>query len=261
MKLHYLLLLMLISQSIYSQNNYFLKDFYLTDETKVICLTNYSDSLQLNKRFTFYCKDQNEVAKIFNSFKVGEKVKEIYDTNAVNLYVLKGKEILSFQMLINPLNSNVNTDVFGHYGYYSFDTTYLINANRKYPISYKAKWLTFDTKKEFKEFIEAHKNDTTLLCYQDNTHQYPGMGMIYYSNDKTTTTPQEAYKLLIKTFNKINSIDEAYLIGILLEKGNVMSFNYQIECSKLLFDKFDNPNYTKGEWMQNKYQLLTYWKE
>ncbi len=261
MKLHHLLLLMLISQSTYSQNNYFLKDFYLTDETKIICLTEYSDSLQLNKRFTFYCKDQNEVAKIFNSFKVGEKVKELRDTNAVNLYVLKGKEILPFQMVINPQNSNLNTNVFGQYGYYSFDTTYLINANRKYPISYKAKLLTFDTKKEFKGFIAAHKNDTSLLCYQDNTSRYPGMGMIYFSNDKTTTTTIEAYKLLVKTFNKLNSGMEDILLGVLLEDGYVMSFNYQIECSKSLYDKFDNPNFTKGEWIQNKYQLLTYWKE
>lgn len=261
MKFHYLLLLLLLSKNTYSQKDLLFRKIKVTEETKLICLTDHLDTLQLRKRFTFYCGDQNQVATIFNSFKVGEKVHQIGEGNEVHIYILKGKEIQPIQIMINPKYTNVNTDVFGEFEYYSFDTSQLINAHKYYPIAYKAKWLTFDTKKEFDDFITVHRNDTTLLCYEDNTNEYAGSGIGYVTKDKTTTIAPEAEKFLGKAFKKITSNEEDYSIGLLFDEGNIKSFKYHVECSKTLFDKLENPKFTKGKWRQNKFELLTYWRE
>ena len=228
---------------------------------QLICVTDHLDSFQLNKRFSFYCDNLIKVTDIVRTFKVGKEVSQIGEGNEIHIYILKGKEVQPIQVMINPRYQNVNTDVLGEFNYYFFDTTQLKNANKKYPISYKAKWLTLDTKEEFDSFIQSHLFDTTLLCYEDNTLEYEGSTIIYIKKDKEINTAPKGEKLIENAFKKLTPNEDDYSIGLLFDEGNVSQYKFEIECSKELFDKLNSVKFQKGKWTQNKFELLTYWRD
>lgn len=261
MKFYIALTFVLLTTKLCAQKDLLFKKVKLSDSLGLICLTDYLDSLQQNKRFSFYCNSQNEVTDIFQTFKVGKIVPQIGESKEVHIYILKGKEIQQIQIVINPRYQNVNTDVLGEFNYYFFDTTQLLDAHKKYPISYKAKWLTFDTKQQFDNFIQTHNSDSTFLCYEDNTLEYPGSGIIYVKKDKDINTSPKAEKLLENAFKRLTPNEDDYSIGLLFDEGNVSQYKYEIECSKELFDKVNNAKFIKGRWIQNKFELLTYWRD
>ncbi len=223
-------------------------------------MTDHLDSLQLNKRFTFYCKDQTEVADIFKTFTVGKKASQVGEANEVHVYILKGKEIQPIQIVINPKHQNVNTDVLGDYEYYSFDTAQLGSAHRKYPLSYKAKWLTFNTKKEFDDFIKAHQNDARLLCYEDNTLEYGGTGKILIQQDNVVKDGFKGVSYIESVLRKLTNNSDEYSVGF-LPTENRQLFAFEVQCSKELYDKIKDTSCIKKGWQMNKFELLTYWKE
>jgi len=251
----------LLTTKVSSQNNLMFKKLKLSDSIHLLCVTDHLDSLQLNQRFSFYCNNINEVMDIFRTFKVGKKVQEIGQRDGAHIYILKGKEVQPIQIVINPRYQNVNTDVLGDFNYYFFDTTQLLEAHKKYPVSYKAKWLTLDTKQEFNNFIQLHRYDPTLLCYEDNTLEYEGSGIIYINKEDAGNNAEKGEKLLNAAFKKLTSTEDDYSIGLLFDERNTLRYKFKIECGKALFDKVKNIKFQKGKWTQNKFELLTYWKD
>lgn len=254
--------LFLLSTKLFCQSDLLFKKLKVSDSTKLLCVTDYFDSQQINKRFSFFCDNKREVLDIVKSFRVGKRVPEIGEGKEIHIYVLKGKEVQQIQVLINPRYRNVNTDVLGQFNYYFFDTTQLLLAHKKYPVFYKTKWLTFGTKKELDIFIKSFRNDNNLLCYQDNTAVYPGSGIIYINKDKDVNSARKGEMLLENAFSKLKATDEKdYSIGLLFDESGSSSYKFRVECSKELFDKINNPKLQKGKWVEYKYELLTYWRD
>jgi hypothetical protein len=259
MKLFFLLTLIIwTSSNIYSQDELF-KKVKFTDSTRLICVTDHLDSIQVNKRFSFYCQIGTQVKDILNTFKVGKKVREIGEGNEIHIYILKGQEVQPIQILINPRYENVNTDVLGDFEYYSFDTTQLVKAHAKYPISYQAKWLTFDTQKEFSDFISIHQADTSLLCYEDNTLEYVGTGKILIQKDNVVPDGFKGTSYIEHLLKKVTNKEE-YSVGFLPTEDRQV-FTFEVQCSKELYDKLADKRCIKKGWTNNKFELLTYWRK
>ncbi len=89
MKVKLIILILLAQSSIYAQNNLLFNKISQNDSLKIICVTNYLDKTQINKRFSFYCDNKTDVSNVLKTFKVGNKTKEIGENNWVDIFFSK----------------------------------------------------------------------------------------------------------------------------------------------------------------------------
>ncbi len=254
------ILFLFLSLSSYAQKQKLFSKLKLEPDLKLICVTDRFDSLQKNKRFTFYCDNADAIDNVMSSFEIGGPAPQDAVANLINLYILKGKEVIRKQILFNTSYNSVITDLKGEYNAYYFDTSQLRRMNRLYPIEHKAVWVTFDSKSELDDYLRKHENNDSFLCFQDNTHELPGVGAVYVRKNSQLSNVSKCETLLEKEISKHTRKDD-YSVGLLFDEGNVDEIKFEVECSKELFQKITNPSFRKGPWRQNKIQLLTYWKK
>ncbi len=256
-----LVLLFLVSSFCYSQNTQLFKKVKQSDYLKIICLTDHLDSLQINNKFSFFCEKPEEVKDVLSTFFVGDKTRQIGEGNEMHIFLLRNKEIQPGQILINPRYSNVNTNVLGNFEYYTFDTIQLTNSHKKYPVNYTCKRITFDSKKEFDFFLSVHKNDSSLLCFQNWTQPYAGTGIITIKKDKVVKDGFKGEDYLDAILKKLVSNENDYSIGFIPKEFNNDIYTFEVDCSKEVFDKIQDERCQKQGWTMSKFELLTYWRK
>ncbi len=174
-------------------------------------------------------------------------------------FLLKGKEVQSVQIVVYPSRGNINTDVLGSYAYYTFDTTQLLDAHKKYPINYFVKLLIWNKKQEFLDFLSLHKNDSNLLCYQNNTLEHDGIGTIIIQKDDNITDFIKAENYVATILEKITKNENEYLIGF-VPRPNKSIFTIEVQTSNEIYDKIRDNLLKVMPWESNKIQVLTYWR-
>lgn len=243
---------------LYAQNRLLLQKIVPTEDMKIIGLTDRFDSLQENNKFSFYCSTKVAVQSIRKELAIGGIVKQEGWNNELHIFIIKGKEIQPIQVMVNPRLNNVNTDVLGDFNYYSFDVRQLEAAHKKYPVNYICKWLSFDIRKEMDDFILVHKNDPALLCFSDVTADLPGTCIIKLTPDKKVKNAGDAEEYVEAVFKKLTKNENDYSVGFVPEMG-VKEIRMEVDCSKELCDRINDPRLIKRTWKMNKFNVLTYW--
>ena len=176
------------------------------------------------------------------------------DDKMFHVYLIKGKEMLSPSININPINENI---IFNG-RYFDFDPNQLRRLNKKYPIDYSVELMEFSTQTECDHFLLEHQNDTSLLCFKNLTSGYNGEATVYISSEDVMIW-RKGIDLIKSITDSITVDDRECSISYLPTDNEGERYQYTIHSSKLIYNRIKHNKIDKQEWLQNKKKLLVYW--
>ncbi|MCB0401359.1 MAG: hypothetical protein KDD41_04700 [Flavobacteriales bacterium] len=227
-------------------------------EYSIIGVTPFYDKEMINLKYSFYINDDTGLNLLKDSLTAGpERYSISLDDKMFSVYLVKGKEMLHPSININPINRNV---IFNRH-YFDFDPSQLTRLREKYPIEYTIDWLEFSTENEYFAFLSDHKNDDKLLCYQDNSSEYDGEGVIFIKKTDKITTWREGMDLLISITTKISNDDRECTVSYNPSEDESVKFKYVVYSNKQIYDKVNHNQFDKQDWVKSAKGIIVYWKK
>jgi hypothetical protein len=253
-----LLIILLATQSALGQDNLVFKQFGLDTNSALIAVCPFYDKQKAYKNYTFYIDKKEDLKKVSQTLSHGNKIKADTVDDDLNIYIIKDKEVLPIQIGASPKYSYLNIEE----DYYAFDISQLLKLAKDYPLSYTAKVMKFKKEEEFNAFLKKYNSYPNFLCFEDITEELEGICPIAVKITTKDKPASKGWEIIENDLKKLGAKkDEDYIISYKPNFDNTGTYHYEVRLSKKLYDKLNNPAYTKGKWTMNLKEIITYWKK
>lgn len=253
----FLLIFLVVTHLVFGQKRFVFKQLGADTSSAIIGVCQYSDKQKSYKKYAFYIDKKANLLKVSQSVYCGDIAKVDTMDNDLTIFIINNKEAMPVQLGISPKYGyfNVGND------YYTFDVSQLTTLASIYPLNYSEKLMKFRTEAEFNEFIRKNKSDSNFLCYEDITEELEGQTTISIKIESSNKPATKGWNIIEKDLHKVGAKEEEdYIIGYSPSFDNTHIYRYKVQLSKKIYDKLNNPIFSKSTWTMNIKEIITYWR-
>ncbi len=245
-----LLCLFALTQTAFAQKNRIFKDLILSDSLTVIGMYPQYDKQKVYEKYNFIIRDIAVIKDLVDKLTYGKKVANggVLDAHGFSISVFKNhKHIASWSIM--PRLSMINIDG----NMYEFNIKVLEELAQKHPFKYDFETKIFNSKIEFEQYKkEVYTKDIFLFMYEPS-FRYEGKFDVEYAKSDKFPHPKGISEYLEELLGKRtdkNDYSVYYAPSSKYNKGsNNRFYSMTIDCNKDLYDRFQDKNCKKREWI------------
>lgn len=261
MKNHLFLLsgiLVLATACGFGQKNRVFQPAVLNDSTTLVGVCPFYDQQQVLKNYAFYIDKKDVLTRVSKSLTHGDKVLAGEIDDELNILVVKDKEVQPIQIAASPKHKYINIED----DFFSFDASQLQSLARSYPLNYTTKIMKFTRQDEYDAFMNKYKPDPSFLCFEDVTEEPEGVCTITVKVEGQDQPAIKGLNLIEADLQGLGAQKlEDYLISYTSPAGAPGQYKYEVQLNKKFYDGLSNPAFTKGAWILNAKEIITYWSK
>lgn len=259
MKKTILIIVLALSQSIYSQNKLLKSDkLTTTDSVKIIGMYPKWDKNKTYEKYNFIITEKKVIDSLIESVEYGDNTENEWERNNFTIILTKANKELD-RVSISPALSNAHVKGKS----YKFNISVLEKLSKKYPLTYKWYEKEFKTEQEFNKFnTEILKQEKTLYVSKP-TFIYEGSFELQFPKNEIFSSPKAINDYLKPKIEKIVNGKE-HSISYIANEFNLKNrdqYTMTINGPYNLFKELKDKNSKKGEWTPAKFIAVIYEKE
>jgi len=258
MKKILLLIYLLSTGQIFSQKILF-DTLKVDSKTKIVGRYPQYDKTKKYENFNFIIEDSISIEDFKKNLKLGDEVKNSFQTPSFKLTVVKNYEEIG-SWTINPTQKTAMT----HDGHtYKFDLAQITSLNVKNPFNYIYEIKVFKSKREYEEYLILQRQNSKFLFDYGPSFQYEGNFEIEFKKSNDFSSPKIISEYLKSNIEKISNKGEYNISYELNEKNmdNRNQFTMTIRGSKKLFDNLKLKNLKNENWQPTVEDAYFFYKK
>ncbi len=259
MKKTILVIILALTQNIYSQNKLLKSDkITTTDSVKIIGMYVKWDKNKTYEKFNFFITDKKVVDSLFESVEYGASSENEWEHNNFNIILTKANKQFH-QVSISPALHNAHINGKS----YKFDVSILEKLAKKYPLTYKWYEKEFKSEQEFNKFNSKILKQEKTLYVNKPTFLYEGSFELQFPKNDTFLHPKAIDGYLRPQIEKIVKGKE-FSISYVANTFNLQNrdqYTMTINGPYTLFKDLKDKNSKKGDWVPAKFIAIIYEKE
>jgi hypothetical protein len=216
------------------------------------------DSLE---RFWFLIDDPTEMKRLQHEWVFKDAVARLQiEQTDVEIFVIKEKRPIANYALIYPKQGFINVQN----AWFRFDTSWLVKLHAAHPLQYRSEKMSFETYSQYAAYGNSLLNDSNLLFFFEPSLQFEGKFSVFAGRTPDPADPMFVLRDITKEWRALapaGSFKVSYPNDDSFNLSRRDSVKIVVECSKILYDKYQEKGRAKGPWEPAKIEITTFWRK
>lgn len=213
-------------------------------------------------QFWFYLDNPVDMENLKKDWAFKSIVEHVnmYEKEDIQIFIVKDKRLVNAGGLIYPNQGIINSGS----RWYRFDTSRLNVLHSEHPLKYHTEKKQFAVYAQYASYGNSLLIDTALLFFFEPSLRYEGQFTIITNRTDDPGSPVDALENLNKELSKLAPAKNFQAILETKDSFNISStkkVKIKVECSRSLYDKYNNKKNEKGEWQPSPIEIKTFWKD
>lgn len=246
MKIIQILIILIISNNVFSQKNIF-DTLTIDSSTKIIGRYPQYDKTKTYEKYNFIIEDSLEIVKFIQNIKLGDEVPNSTEDPSFRINIIKNNKEKGGWTINPTLKSAMTHD--GHT--YKFNIEQITNLNNKYSFEYYYEKVVFENPEEYKTYLNKQKNNPNFLFDYAPQFKYEGSFEIEFEKSNKFSSPKAIIEFLYPYIDEIVDRDNYRVSYVLNEKNmknNGKSFTMTITGAKKIYEKLKIKKHKNENW-------------